>query len=473
MTGTRRALLRAAGALLASAPLTGCVSDENAGADGTRTKRRTTEPTVRTTDPTARATAGPTDTHTGSTPSPDTPPEPPETDAPTETPTESSTATDTPASTPAGTTATDYTDWLPLPSALGRDHYAFQSVSIEAVQEHESHLGGAATDVLTEYPVPGVESTADATHIHQIHEVGTVTQGPFDRESIETAFAHAGHSTDGSRHGFTVFEGDDAISAVGDGVIVTSGMPVGGDDPRPAVESILDAGVGSAPRYPDANEVCGSLVEAIGPATVVAAHTHESGVTVDGAVGGGLAYYVAPAETEIHAPVVFEPGTTDEDAVADWADGAAVFRDQVPETSVSGRRVTAKASAATGDVERFRSEFPGQSATSGPTRPQVLFGFDYDSGDGRTRGTLEIRHEGGDTIDGERLFVRGTGFADVDGADQTEPGAWAGTVSDDGTVAAGNTVVVGAESDFEISVVYENPGEAASSVLAEQSGPDA
>jgi len=93
--------------------------------------------------------------------------------------------------------------------------------------------------------------------------------------------------------------------------------------------------------------------------------------------------------------------------------------------------------------------------------PQVAFATTYEPVND-THGVLTIRHDGGDAVRRDRVFVRGTGTAGVDGVDQTEPGAWAGeSLRRDGgerRVEPGNATTVGVRADCEVDVVYQRTG---------------
>jgi hypothetical protein len=92
--------------------------------------------------------------------------------------------------------------------------------------------------------------------------------------------------------------------------------------------------------------------------------------------------------------------------------------------------------------------------------PQVAFDGNYTAVDGN-RGVVTIRHDGGDRVAVDRLVLTGEGFADVDDAEQVEPGPWQGSVSTgaDGAtvVSSGDTVTVGVEGDCRIRLVHERP----------------
>lgn len=106
------------------------------------------------------------------------------------------------------------------------------------------------------------------------------------------------------------------------------------------------------------------------------------------------------------------------------------------------------------------------------TTPQASFSFDYDStgagsddfgsdtlGDG---GILTITHDGGDTIEPERLTLTD---GETETGDLTNAGA--------SEVAAGTTVEVAVNDDDTIRVVYSGESGDSSSTLATWDGPDA
>lgn len=103
---------------------------------------------------------------------------------------------------------------------------------------------------------------------------------------------------------------------------------------------------------------------------------------------------------------------------------------------------------------------PGQHEplveSEGFSAPAVEWAFDYEAvGDGR--GVLTITHRGGDVVDADDLLLRGSGFADVPGANQTASGPWQGSVreSGSGVVAAHDSVAVGVEADCRLRLVYD------------------
>ncbi|WP_436932601.1 hypothetical protein [Halosimplex halobium] len=441
MTSPRRTFLRRSAAALLAGATAGCLS----GDTGTATDE---PPGASTDDATETATATPTETH-----------------APT--------ATATP--TPSGPPNADYAAWLPAPAALDRDHYAFTSAAPAALVDRASDLGDGAVETFRGGSgVPGVESYADTASFVQLGLGVLVFDGGVDRGAAAEGLRSQGYSETETAHGFAVFaqEGGGA-AALGESALVTAPAFNDRDRATATVEAILAARTGDGERYVDASADCARLVDALGSGHILAGRTYRAGATFDGAVAGGIAYEVAGSETAVRTPAVFREGQVDEAAVADWAADAEAFYGREPETAVDGRVVTARATVDSADIERFRQGMPGESPRGGTRTPQVAFTFEYEpAGDGV--GRLTITHEGGDSVPEAELFVRGAGFADVEGVDQTAAGGWQGTASgDDATVVAGDSVTVGVAGDYEISVVWEPEDRDTSATLADGEGPDA
>jgi len=145
----------------------------------------------------------------------------------------------------------------------------------------------------------------------------------------------------------------------------------------------------------------------------------------------------------------------------------------------------------------------GNSATN--TNPQASFSFEYEQADENSGssasnwGLATISHDGGDTINDNELYIRGSGFNGTGietttyGAvtsgdefetfvndrvgkypDMTEAGLWNGTKSgDDSAIVSGDFTYVYVSSDYELDVVYESQEGQSSSTLQEDGGPDA
>lgn len=459
MGRTRRDLLRTGGIALTTASLAGCLG-------------------FRTTNETATSTSGGGDSDT---PTPTATPT--ATDA--ETATDAVTATDAETATPAGprpaTPTAGLTDWLPAPSAVdGVDGgYAFRSLAPRALSAFADSLGDGALEGFDQSTqLPGLETVGDATALHQFARSVTTVVTEFDRETVESEFEGLGFSAADTRHGYTVMTAPDPRAlAVGDGAMVIAGSFGSSDeaDKRPLVEAVVDAKTGNGARYVDGVADCGRLAGALGNGHVVQGRTHAADEGWDGVVGEGTTTHVAPDRTRIRASVVFAEGRVDRALVADWAGETGTFLDGEPVVTTDGRTVSATALVPTGEVTGFDSEFPGPALEpDGPTTaPQVSWAAEYEeTGDGR--GVLTLTHEGGDNVPREALFVRGSGFADVDGVDQTSAGQWQGSASsDDSDVRAGDAVAVGVTSDYEIRLVWEATEGGRSATLFSDEGPDA
>jgi len=146
----------------------------------------------------------------------------------------------------------------------------------------------------------------------------------------------------------------------------------------------------------------------------------------------------------------------------------------------------------------------GQSTST--TSPRATFSFEYDElddngPDSDDWGVVKISHNGGDTIQDEELYVRGSGFnasGQLDGGfdvavpasgteldeyvydrygaelDMTQAGTWNGTKSgDDSAVVAGDFVHVYVASDYELDVAFESAEGQTSVTLQDDGGPDA
>ena len=143
----------------------------------------------------------------------------------------------------------------------------------------------------------------------------------------------------------------------------------------------------------------------------------------------------------------------------------------------------------------------GNEATN--TNPQASFSFDYEqvveSSEDYDWGVTTLSHDGGDSINDNELYLRGSGFngtaignnvndgaggteevkSFVDGEtngdlDHTQSGLWNGTTSgDDSAIVSGDRAEVYVRSDYEIDVVYEAQEGQSSSTLQSDEGPDA
>ncbi|WP_424019525.1 type IV pilin [Halorientalis pallida] len=129
--------------------------------------------------------------------------------------------------------------------------------------------------------------------------------------------------------------------------------------------------------------------------------------------------------------------------------------------------------------------------------PQASFSWEYNNvtGTDTGEGIVELSHDGGDSIKHTELYLRGTGYADptdgsppsgvtaistsseypqiVDSGQQWDGANATGEIGDTSAVVGGNTISIGAASDFEMSLVWEPSEGDTSATLSEKTGPDA
>jgi len=398
-----------------------------------------------------------------------------------------STPTGTPTATPVPsrpeTPVSTLARWMPDPALLDQTEdsgYALLGMAPRALGEFEGALGeGALQQFQGRYPIPGVGTFGEQRALFRFARSVSVLLGDFDRTAVEDGLRQYGFEAGDAYRGFRLFgTTDPRAAAVRDGMLVTAGSVSSGDtaDKRPVVEAVVDARTGNADRYVDAVPDCRSLLESIGSAHVLQGRTHGTGKTFENGLGEGMGYHVGSDRTRVRAAALFAEGKTDRTAMADWTGNTDAFLGGEPSVRTDGRAVAATATVPTGDVTEFPGAFPGpeierDSGAGGP--PTVSFGFAYvGSGDGV--GVLTVTHEGGDSVPREAIQIRGSGFAAVEGVDQTEPGVWQGSADSDGeSLTAGSAVEVGVASDYEISVVWRPPERDQSATLATHDGPDA
>jgi len=100
------------------------------------------------------------------------------------------------------------------------------------------------------------------------------------------------------------------------------------------------------------------------------------------------------------------------------------------------------------------------------TTPQASFSWDFDG----SSDDLTITHDGGDPIEAQELYVRGS----WDSGDSD--GSWEdldGSISGDSEITAGQTLDVNAGPQYDLRVVYEPIEGDTSATLAQDTGPDA
>lgn len=428
MDQTRRALLRTT-ALAAAAGLAGCNGDG---------------------DSTDTATDGPA---TGET-------------ATSGTRTTTETVTDT--ATPADDLGVTVGQWFPPPSVAEQDDYAFVTLHPKLMAEYGDALPDARTANLdTDIALAGFDAVRSLRGLHQTGIGLTVYDGPFDRAALESQLTEAGFSSDGSYQGFDVFSADARrVVGIGDRRVATVDlrrMQVS-VDAGTVLQAAIDADGGAGERYRSTDDDVAALLSALGTGHVINCQPDSTALADDAAVGQGGRWRLGSDVTSVAVAMVFESAdATDPETVASWADAAGPFGEAPASVSTDGRVVLAEAEVPTGDLGPF------QISTTGGGQPQVALNFDYDS----DAGTVTVTHRGGDAVPADLLELRGNGFTDREGADQTSPGTWAGTASgEEGTVVAGDSVVVGVTPAYQLLVLY-TPEEGSGVALGSDNGPEA
>jgi flagellin-like protein len=115
------------------------------------------------------------------------------------------------------------------------------------------------------------------------------------------------------------------------------------------------------------------------------------------------------------------------------------------------------------------------------TTPQASFAWDYDASGGNN--VVTITHDGGDSIQANELYVRGTADSGGPSVDTKFSNITTGGTSIGSEMTAGQRVVInGSNSDgagndigsgYDLRVIYETQEGDNSATLAQDTGPDA
>ncbi|EMA22112.1 MULTISPECIES: type IV pilin [Haloarcula] len=110
--------------------------------------------------------------------------------------------------------------------------------------------------------------------------------------------------------------------------------------------------------------------------------------------------------------------------------------------------------------------------------PQASFSFEYSE----SANTLDITHDGGDSIQANELHVRGSTTSNSgDGIDETWAAVAGSSVAGTNDVTAGNSITIDSSTssasapngEYDIRVVYEPIEGDTSATLAQDTGPEA
>jgi len=113
--------------------------------------------------------------------------------------------------------------------------------------------------------------------------------------------------------------------------------------------------------------------------------------------------------------------------------------------------------------------------------PQASFAFDYDNttnpGGGTWDGNLTTEHNTGDSIPEIELFFRGSDFQNTgdswENYNTNGLATTSGSAEGEPAVVAGDSADFGANSTYEVRLVWESPEGDSSNTLASKEGPDA
>jgi flagellin-like protein len=129
----------------------------------------------------------------------------------------------------------------------------------------------------------------------------------------------------------------------------------------------------------------------------------------------------------------------------------------------------------------------GLGNQAGTTSPQASLSVDYESASSSVWGTtswngnITVSHDSGDSIVAENLYLRGENFVtpgedwgDYDtSTTENISKSTSGSVEGQDAVVAGDRLRIGANSTYELSVVWESAEGDSSNTFREDTGPDA
>ncbi|NHX39087.1 MULTISPECIES: type IV pilin [Haloarcula] len=115
--------------------------------------------------------------------------------------------------------------------------------------------------------------------------------------------------------------------------------------------------------------------------------------------------------------------------------------------------------------------------------PQASFSWDFDESVGNSDyGVVTVTHDGGDTIDGNELYIRGdlpssgthgVSTYDLDADTGGDPTFANSNTVGETEVSAGTSMDVAASDSYDLRVVYETQEGDTSATLAQDTGPEA
>ncbi len=353
--------------------------------------------------------------------------------------------------------------WLPAPTVLGVEGYAFHRTDYAALTADDAPFSERATE-RAEATIGGSDGVFDRDAVEGVVYVdaaaigalrATVALGSFDPAAVgERLTGEFGAEADGTHrdHDLYVSAGEGSGAAVGAGTdsVVVAVAPEG---TRSSVETLLDARAGAVDRYGAADDDVGTLLDGLDGSLYAGGGPGSRGTAIlgsfprsDAVVAGGLDADLDGDEVTFERLYVFEDAETAESVdLTDWRDGLVrLSRVSSLDLGRDGRTVTVS-----GSVPATAVGVGGSVSLSviRTTVPQIAFNFEYRAADG----VVVITHEGGDTINAEntsRLAV------EVDGE---RAAVWFDGDPGSERVSAGRQVRVDAGPGATVDVVWVPP----------------
>jgi len=170
-----------------------------------------------------------------------------------------------------------FTRWLPAPAAVeNADHYQFDYYDLSTLAAQRDALGGEPT-VFEQTWRPVDLAWDDATAVVTVDAVDVVT-AEFDRDGAVSDLRDAGYDRAGEYKGYARYRNPETgrVFALTDGTMLVSAVDRYAPDavePSARIETVVDAASGDVDRYDAASDDMGTLVEALGAATLVSGRT--------------------------------------------------------------------------------------------------------------------------------------------------------------------------------------------------------
>lgn len=240
-----------------------------------------------------------------------------------------------------------------------------------------------------------------------------VVAAPHDRSTVDGTLTGTGYEPAGSHRGFDVFAREDGprAVAVADGLLAWAASTRRDRDPSPrtAVERIVDAGTGAAPRYHEVDDGFDLLSRTVGAPLVGTLHTGDVAgqyLVWDWGLEGiaGWAWSTAFDRTNSYLRTDFafddsDPPEIRRDRLRSDVAGETLYR-QADAVDVTATDRTATVVAAVAD-DRYHDLAGGGESPPGISVPQITWGYDHDA----DAGDLTVTHRGGEAAAATTLLV--------------------------------------------------------------------